>query len=47
LACILSVNKFGRDTNITEETLLEFVKVSTQLICETGSQDIILEEKKI
>ncbi|WP_299217232.1 PD-(D/E)XK nuclease family protein [uncultured Dokdonia sp.] len=36
--------KFGRDANITEETLLEFEKVLTQLICEIGSQDVVFEE---
>jgi hypothetical protein len=36
--------KFGRDANITEETLLEFEKILTQLISEIGSQDVLFKE---
>ncbi|WP_299762086.1 PD-(D/E)XK nuclease family protein [uncultured Dokdonia sp.] len=39
--------KFGKDSDITKETLLEFEKVLTQLICEIGSQEYVFEEQLI
>ena len=38
--------KFQRDSDITEETLLEFEKILTQLISEIGSQEFVFEEYK-
>ncbi|MFC4633660.1 PD-(D/E)XK nuclease family protein [Dokdonia ponticola] len=36
--------KFDKDSNITEDTLLEFEKVLTGLVCEIGSEEVMFKQ---